>query len=63
MEGETPVREMPDEDGPCTVTVSADWLRAEIYALDVRRLQLIADLNKTDGAIEVLRHLVAMTCD
>lgn len=39
--------------------ITADFLRHELEAMEQRRAQQVADLNVTDGALQVLRQLVA----
>jgi len=38
--------------------ITADFLRQEIAAMEQRRAQQVADLNVTDGALQVLRQLL-----
>jgi hypothetical protein len=38
--------------------ITADLLRTELAAMEQRRAQQVADLNVTEGALQVLRQLI-----
>ena len=39
--------------------ITADWLSEQLVAMEVRHAHQVADLNVTEGALQVLRQILA----